>query len=441
MKHTSLFHCGIAIVVFLLTSLAKPADMAVSATAFVQTKSATKTTSPFFPIEPIQTTSTTETEVEQTPSQIGQGSANPPPSELDQVDTILFEKLSRLYTVFRTDADKIWDNSFRLDQDIVYLVREDAENALYGYVINHPNPEEIEGASRLRLSDDLGLPPVHRVDKLDKAQLALNPFEFEYPLAGESVLMMKYTTPDVDSFVSPTSGDWDLFLAHEAFHRHQFRNWHENDNIQDLSNYNFSADALALMLLEQHILQAGLNASDGAARTQALRLFSAVRNYRIETYGGQIVTLDNEQERLEGAALYIEHQIRALSNRPSMNLTEELLPSFDDYVEFDMRDYFGFNRFYATGSAIGRILDLQGIDWKNGVANGDTQYDVIINHYDIRDRDALLEAAKAAYNYSELLTQAERYSEEASAELKRRRIRECQKGTEGLPTLKSSQMP
>ncbi|MCG8366660.1 MAG: hypothetical protein MJA27_25420 [Pseudanabaenales cyanobacterium] len=168
-------------------------------------------------------------------------------------------------------------------------------NDLYGYVINHPNPEAIAGASRLTLSDNLALPPIYRVDQ-------------------------------------------------------------------------------------------------------------------------QIVTLDNEQERLEGAALYIEHQIRALFNRPLIDLTEELTPSFDDYVEFDMREYFGFGRFYGTGSAVCRILDLQGIAWKNDVINGETPYDVAINHYDIRDRNALLEAAKAAYNYPELWTQATRYAEAAPTE-------------------------
>ena len=417
MKHTPLFHCGMAIVVSLLALSAKSTGMALSAVAVTQAAFAAKNTPPSVPIELIQTTSTTETEAEQPPSQISQDLAKTTPSELDQVDTILFEKLSRLYTLFRTDADKIWDDSFRLDQDIIYLVRKDAENDLYGYVINHPNPEAIAGVSRLTLSDNLALPPIYRVDQLNKAKLTQNPhFDFEYPLADESVMMMKYTTPDVDSFASPTSEDWDLFLAHEVFHRYQFRNWQENDNDQDLNNYNFSADALALMLLEQHILQAGVNAVDSAARTVALRQFAAVRDFRIETYGRQIVTLDNEQERSEGTALYIEHQIQALLNRPLIDLTEELTPSFDDYVEFDMREYFGFGRFYGTGLAVCRILDLQGVAWKNDVINAKTPYDVAINHYDIRDRSALLEAAKAAYNYPELWTQATRYAEAVPTE-------------------------
>lgn len=408
MKPNSFLVCLIAMGVAISLSPGAFLDRALDTVTTALPKSLTK-----IPL-PISATNSTQATAILVPKQfsfqVGQIVGERVSSQLDQTDAVLFEKLARLYALFHTSADKIWSDGFRLDQDIVYLVREDDENALYGYVINHPRPEEIEGASRLTLSDDLALPPVYRVDNLDKARLARHPFDFEYSLAGESVMMMKYTSPNVDSFTSPTAEDWDLFLAHEAFHRYQDRNWKINDNDQDLSNYNFSTDALALILLEQHILHAGLNAADSAARTEALRQFAAVRNVRIETYGRQIVTLDSEQERFEGTAFYLEDNIRVLSGRPLLNLREYLVPSLASFAESDVREYFGFGRFYETGSALSRLLDLQGVAWRNDVANGKTQYDVIKDHYDISDRDALIELAKSTYNDAELLSQAERYA-------------------------------
>ena len=93
-----------------------------------------------------------------------------------------------------------------------------------------------------------------------------------------------------------------------------------------------------------------------------------------------------------------------------MDLREYLVPSLASFAESDVREYFGFGRFYETGSALSRLLDLQGVAWRNDVANGKTQYDVIKDHYDISDLDALIELAKSTYNYAELLSQAERYA-------------------------------
>ena len=337
--------------------------------------------------------------------------------KLDQTDLTLFTKVSRLYKIFETETTNIWDGSYRLDQDILYLVRKDAKNDLYGYVINHPNPDAFEEARRISLPNDLNLPPVYRIDKLDRAQLAESPnFAFDYSLGSESVMMMKYTTPEVDDFAAPSNSDWSLFLAHEVFHRYQEQTWRENDNNQDLSTYDFSAEPIALILLEQQILKAAINASsDVAAYTEALKQFTAVRSLRIDKYGDQIKTLDNEQERIEGTSLYIEHQVGELLQNEQTNLSTLGQNLLEEYTQ--VRASLGFDRFYETGAVLSYFLDQTDINWHDAIKQGDTPYDLLDNTLNIgSDQRQLVNAAKKRFDFAALLQKAERLAEIAAKE-------------------------
>lgn len=336
--------------------------------------------------------------------------------ELDEIDTEMFERLSKMYAAFRTDADKIWGSGFRLDRDIIYLVRHGLENDenrgknnVYGYVINHPNPEKIEGATPVTLNKDLNLPPVYRVTKLNNDRIAESPnFDFEYPLGGEQVMMLRYTTPDVEDFAAPVSSDWLAYLSHETFHRFQGRTWEEGEVNQDLTNYDFSAEAIALIFLEHRILLGGLQAEDEAARAEALQQFVAVRQLREQKYGEQIRTLDGQQERFEGTALYTEHTLGELLGNEEINLNLDTFGKSLAQTEFDpefenVPETLGFFRFYDTGAVLSRLLDLQNIAWKADLSAGKTHYDIIKEHYDMKEFDTLVESAKSTYNFNELL--------------------------------------
>ena len=336
--------------------------------------------------------------------------------DLDKVDTEMFERLSKMYAAFRTNADQIWGSDFRLDQDIIYLVRYGAENDehrgrnnVYGYVINHPNPEKIGGATPVALNKDLNLPSVYRVTKLNNDRIAESPnFDFEYPLGGEQVMMLRYTTSDIDDFAAPVSNDWLAYLSHETFHRFQGRAWEEGETNQDLTNYDFSAEAIALIFLEHRILLGGLQAQDIAARAEALQQFVAVRHLREQKYGEQIRTLDGQQERFEGTALYTEHTLGELLGGERTNLNPDTFGQSLAQTEFDpesenVPETLGFFRFYDTGAVLSRLLDLQNIAWKAELSAGKTHYDIIKEHYDLKEFDTLVESAKNTYNFDALL--------------------------------------
>ncbi|MEM8535100.1 MAG: hypothetical protein AAGF95_29960, partial [Chloroflexota bacterium] len=76
----------------------------------------------------------------------------------------------------------------------------------------------------------------------------------------------------------------------------------------------------------------------------------------------------------------------------------EFDPEFENVPET-----LGFFRFYDTGAVLSRLLDLQNIVWKADLSAGKTHYDIIKEHYDMKEFDTLVESAKSTYNFNELL--------------------------------------
>ena len=278
----------------------------------------------------------------------------------------------------------------------------------YAYLINHPNPGSLASARQITLPATRNLPPVYRLDTLpNAAQLAANPtFDFAFPVGDTDVFMLKYTTAAVDEFAAPISHDWSLYLAHEGFHRHQMKHWHESRGDQDIANYPLTAENLALAMLENRVLVAGLSAEDAAARAVALQKFTAIRQLRIAQFP-QVAGLDNPQEAGEGTARYLEHTLGELLGTDTYNLQtfdqELTMMQEPQAVESHVRDQFAFGRFYTTGAALSRLLDLQEIDWKSAISNGESHYAILLNHVDISDPTTLIAEAKQAHNYAELL--------------------------------------
>ncbi len=336
---------------------------------------------------------------------------------LDDLDAEMFERLAEGFAAFGTASDQIWNDDYRLDQMPLMLVHSDGENDQYAYLVNHPDPISVESAQLVELPNELNLPPIYRLDTLPNADiLAKHPsFSFFFPVNDIDVYMMKYTSSEVDKFSSPTSNNWMLFVAHEGFHAYQIANWNETLSTQDIANYPLVEENITLALLENYLLVAALSAEDSAARTQALHQFVAVRNLRMEKWDA-VADLDNRQETSEGTARYIEHRLGEL-----MELGDANLSNFGrEFSMFDgdkgVRELYAFGRFYTTGAVLSHLLDLQGIDWKPRVANGEILYDILAANFDLSDRDALVEQAQAAHDYATLSGQAAELAAQAESE-------------------------
>ena len=173
---------------------------------------------------------------------------------------------------------------------------------------------------------------------------------------------------------------------------------------QDVENYAYTADNLELATLEERALAAAVTADDATMRETAARRFAAIRLVRWQA--DPRVVLDNDQERFEGTARYLEHRLAGGDTRFAYhggNYDVDLLGDPDAVWELGdtVKGYYGFDRFYATGAAILRVLDLLGaVGVAEAVTEGRAPADLLIEHLGVTPAEApqLVADARAAYD-------------------------------------------
>ena len=224
---------------------------------------------------------------------------------------------------------------------------------------NHPDPQAL--GSPVRGFDIDG----HRVAVVDQpadpdALASLAPFDFFADIGGvvTFVLVGRSGEPGME----PGTPEFVALLAHEAFHRYQFDEWVPGSLVQDVDGYDFSAENLELVLLENRILIAAYEAETLADAERLAGQFAAVRSARHSR--DPRVAQDEYQERTEGSARYIEHRIGdAIGNAyTSTNHTSELVHSDDSIKDpavlgGGIKSFFGFGRFYSSGATLLALLD------------------------------------------------------------------------------------
>lgn len=351
---------------------------------------------------------------------------------LDKTDTALLASWQRLDGVFDCCSSDIWNGDYRPQDEPILFVRTRNGKFSHGYLINHPAPHNIDGAVRLNNAALRGLPPIYRISKLSPEQLEfIGNFDFEFPIGGSDVFAVTYQKrsaskvqealenqtiyqePGESSFADVASDDWILFLAHEIFHRRQFKLWAQFENNQDLDSYNFSADNIAMILLEQEILMHGLQGRTEQAAQIALTQYAAVRQYRQSRFGLQVKTLDSAQEIYEGTSRYIEHRFGQLLRNPEFNNGNFAQTIENDQEQFslsDTREQLGFGRFYASGAGVAALLDQANIDWKNSIKFGLNFNDIIRDNFVMQDEINIIRAAQTRHDYNILYNEARKLS-------------------------------
>ena len=287
----------------------------------------------------------------------------------------------------------------------VVLVSVDGEGNVAAVVaFNHPDPQEL--GSRVRGLDVDG----HRVEVIDEVAdpdrlASMAPFDFFADIGGTDTFVLVGQTGQPG--MEPGTPQFVALLAHEAFHRHQFDAWVPGDILQDVDGYDFSAENLELVLLEDRILIAAYQAGTLADTERLARQFAAVRSARHDRDGR--VGLDEDQERIEGSARYVEHSIGdAIGN--TYNSTNHIgeLVHYDDSVENPaalgggIKSFFGFGRFYSSGATLLALLDRlepSGIDVAERLLEGDTPAQLLAQHVgSLGDIDAVVAAARAEHD-------------------------------------------
>ena len=258
------------------------------------------------------------------------------------------------------------------------LVSVDVEGRIEAVVaFNHPEPDALGSGIHSAELDG------HRVAVVGEPAdperlLSLAPFDFFADIGGVKTYVLVAQRgepgrePDTPGFVA--------MVAHEGFHRYQFDHWVPGAAVQDVEGYDFGAENLELVLLENRILVAAYQAGTALETERLARQFAAVRAIRHAR--DPRVVLDEEQERMEGSARWIEHHMGdAIGNTyNSTNHTGEL-GYLDDSIGDpaavlgSVKSFFGFGRFYSSGATVLALLDRLDVsraDIAERLGDGDT---------------------------------------------------------------------
>ena len=346
--------------------------------------------------------------------------ATAPPIDRDDWTTTAIANLAIGYTSVRG----VWTGFDPGEHPSVAVYRSKNGEIESVLAINFPTPEKLGDATALSVA---GRPfeSLHFITNL-KADIkqkfrAIENFEFNLDLAGVDSFVL--LAGGDDAFFDPSTPDWASTFIHEMFHRYQDMRFAEPQGAQDFENYAFDASNIEMAALEERALREGITTSDAATRETALRRFAAVRMARLAA--DTRVVLDNDQERGEGTARYLEHRLAGRDTRFDYhdgNYEEGLLDNPAAFLGGDesIKLYYAFFRFYGTGAAILRALDLLGVTGVDrAVQEGKSPAEVLIEYLGVEQTDVmrLVADARAAYDpLNELPAVAVRLAAQAAGE-------------------------
>lgn len=356
---------------------------------------------------------------EGTASPTREGTASPPAAAGEWTDEVI-ANLAAAYT----GATGVWEG-FDPGAYPALAVYRTSDNAFASALaINFPSPEAIGEPTPLSVE---GTPftSLHYFTDLNtdiKERIATIPrFDLDTGLAGVDAFVM--IAGGGEAFFEPSSLVWTATFMHELFHRHQILQFRGFATSQDFENYPFTAENIALATLEDRALREAITTGDADVRKTAARRFAALRMARLAA--DYRVTLDNRQERIEGSARYIEHRMAGDDTRFFHHAGNYEWGLFGDpqqrqEMQVPVKQYFGFIRFYASGAAVLRTLDLLGVAGvAESVQGGKSPAEVLIEHLGITGADVpqLVADARAAYDQDDtLMAAAERAATAAASE-------------------------
>ena len=224
---------------------------------------------------------------------------------------------------------------------------------------NHPSPHGLGAAIHSLEIDGHEILVIGEVADPDRL-LSWAPIDLFADVGGTDTFVMIGQQGEFG--LEPNSPFFVALIVHEAFHRYQIEEWAPSASVQYLDSYNYSAANLELALLENRILMAAYRAEVPADLELLARQFAAVRAVRHQR--DHRTAHDEEQERSEGSARWIEHRVGEpigflyTSNNHTQDLHSYNQRLSDPRVLFGtIKDFFSLNRFYSTGATLLWLLD------------------------------------------------------------------------------------
>ena len=239
-------------------------------------------------------------------------------------------------------GEQIWPG-YRFHERPLVLFSRRGEAYLVGGDVVPAGSERVEDP-RVRLPD---------VVRLRLAPGAINPnqpFKQEARVAGVSAFAIRFGDRQ-------PGGDWFRLLVHEVFHVHQREVWGQIEPETPACRYPVEdVEQLVLAELEQRALAAALPHLEEQPRVlTALAEVRALRDARRALPSGEKAgAIERHEERLEGAARYVELRYAVAAGvLGRAELVTELRRALSSLRLANAHKW----RYYSTGAALGLLLD------------------------------------------------------------------------------------
>ena len=276
---------------------------------------------------------------------------------------------------------------------------------------NHPSPRALGVPIRNLDVDGHTIVVIGEVADPDWLA-ARSPFDFFADVGGTDTFVL--ISQEGEFGRESGTPEFMAMLVHEAFHRYQGDEWRPGTARQYVDRYDFSAANLELALLENRILITADLADNPGDLEHLARQFAAVRATRRQR--DFRVAHDEEQERTEGSARFVEHVIgEAIGHAyyTSTGHTGEL----DDYdrnlavpelQHYGVKTFFSFLRFYSSGATLLVLLERLGAsDVAQQLQDGRTPARLLERHVaPLGDLDELVADARAHHDPDDRLAAA-----------------------------------
>ena len=225
--------------------------------------------------------------------------------------------------------------------------------------VNHPNPRALGDPTQSLDVDGHSIVVVGEVAAPDWLASRI-PFDLLADIGGVDTFVV--IAKEGRFLLEPGTPDFVATIVHEAFHRHEFEEWAPSATRQYFEDYDYSAANLELALLEDRILIAAYEAGNPDDLERLARQFAAVRTVRRQR--DHRILHDEQQERSEGTARYIEHLIgdsiaifyTSTNHTRDLHLHAQVL-SDRDVTPGEVTRFFSRSRFFSTGAVLHWLLD------------------------------------------------------------------------------------
>ncbi|ALO43065.1 hypothetical protein [Pseudoalteromonas phenolica] len=294
----------------------------------------------------------------------------------------------------------------------LYFVHSKENQAQEAYIFN---PTKLHSGSRPVSDKESNGLAIHQyndgaVAALDKLKSGNGLFEFKYGLYGDNYYLQSYTSHqvDIDHILSTPS----VTLAyHEAFHLYQEKHFQRPEYYQQLAFDKFNEYpineemlTLKLMVLERFKSLPIVNLDKEQVKQQLKEYVVLVDEMlRIDTSkvddfkSGYIYKHALGQELYEGSAMMVDtlmsRDVLPLHKEKRFNVFEPTKLNEEQHGFIKLKnkqaviDYFAFEMFYDSGSAIIWLLLEDGVDYKQ-FEKGLYPYDIAKQRVDISEQDA-----------------------------------------------------